>query len=930
MTCEHDGVTGDHEFSETRRTSWLILSPICMFCIVLIIWSIVKFEFLRRPPCRLVIYRYLLEFLFVSGLLFSAIFEYDASDSIWYYTAIAVAQMGMICYTVATLWDVVLISRNPFDAYRYDMRMHIMCWLSMSFLAGWMITTYLHKKDEPDQTQSDACIAREVGSAIGIPLAMIIFVFLFFSICIMIAMSIRLSTGLPMTLKARNDVVKQQMTLTIGFAVSDLVTCVPSLIDWWFELDVPSSVSANWLLPLRVFWDCLVFLVVNKIPYIVYVKMRNTCCQNPRLMSCRARVEQCCSRDRGLTHEFSIDVFSEVMRHELVLLTALGIAKCAEGSHEASQQRDERHACQSEANSSVVDVDRSMSDSSQRSIAMLNGLSGDDNFRKLVAHSATRSVGRAEFLAAGFSDQEFDVLDWNKDEELDFAEMTLNASWHHNESALSGSNESVSSDSGFCRSARTTDAVGLEDTTVQLARAKTTGVPRVKKSTTGGIRPNITIKMDSGKVEKLEFYDYHSEIFATVRHAFGIKCKDYHKSFAAITDLVDDKTHSTNKDFNFKQADFKEVLSSGASGSYFYFTPDKKYIVKQVSKIEKENMSKIAKSYMQHCCRHKGSTIHYYGLHSIRLPFNTGKMYFVVMKNFLYSDQTASPVSPTSAGPAPPTSAGSKWPKMNYDLKGATTNRQRLYGVELAKAKRDGEGSSLLDWDWINLDCVLDLEVETRRKLAEILRADLQFLSDMKLVDYSILLGYTPPRLPAADGSGRRVSSAGAASEGVPDEPTPRRFSNQPKFSSLIELNPSVELESHQDTSGDEVLPVQVESGGSGIQSQLPDVVMIEGKCSDSATHEINQPISDLSTGTPSYCLGMIDILEMWDCGWKTQGCILGCICWVFGYPGSPQGITAIHPEKYAWRFDEYMQDKVLRIGFTKDNWRRKSWKPWK
>ena len=28
MNCEHDGVTGEHEFSETRRTSWLMLSPV--------------------------------------------------------------------------------------------------------------------------------------------------------------------------------------------------------------------------------------------------------------------------------------------------------------------------------------------------------------------------------------------------------------------------------------------------------------------------------------------------------------------------------------------------------------------------------------------------------------------------------------------------------------------------------------------------------------------------------------------------------------------------------------------------------------------------------------------------------------------------------------------------------------------------------------
>ena len=39
---------------------------------------------------------------------------------------------------------------------------------------------------------------------------------------------------------------------------------------------------------------------------------------------------------------------------------------------------------------------------------------------------------------------------------------------------------------------------------------------------------------------------------------------------------------------------------------------------------------------------------------------------------------------------------------------------------------------------------------------------------------------------------------------------------------------------------------------------------------------------------------------------------VLGCICSVFGYPGNPRGITAIDPDDYALRFDEFMQDSLI------------------
>ena len=82
---------------------------------------------------------------------------------------------------------------------------------------------------------------------------------------------------------------------------------------------------------------------------------------------------------------------------------------------------------------------------------------------------------------------------------------------------------------------------------------------------------------------------------------------------------------------------FREIISSGASGSYFYFTPNKHFIVKTVTKGEKDTLMAMASDYSEHCAAHPNTMVQYLGCYSIRLPLNTCKVYFVVMRNVLPS-----------------------------------------------------------------------------------------------------------------------------------------------------------------------------------------------------------------------------------------------------------------------------------------------------
>lgn len=115
---------------------------------------------------------------------------------------------------------------------------------------------------------------------------------------------------------------------------------------------------------------------------------------------------------------------------------------------------------------------------------------------------------------------------------------------------------------------------------------------------------------------------HHSPFTLTlqVRAALGIDATEYAHAFSAVQELISEYGDAE------KKYGFREIISSGASGSYFYFTPDRRYVVKTVSKPEKATLLRIAPYYLEHCRAHPSTMIKYLGCHSIRLPLNTCKV----------------------------------------------------------------------------------------------------------------------------------------------------------------------------------------------------------------------------------------------------------------------------------------------------------------
>ena len=392
-----------------------------------------------------------------------------------------------------------------------------------------------------------------------------------------------------------------------------------------------------------------------------------------------------------------------------------------------------------------------------------------------------------------------------------------------------------------------------------------------------------------------------------------------------------------------------------------------RYVVKTVSKREKNNLLRIAPAYLAHCRQHPSTLIKYLGCHSIRLPLNTCKVYFVVMANVL-----------------------PKSPKMDatFDLKGATSNRQRVRGRGLTEllsgAKPPAAFKTLLDKDWMSLSdslrhayglrlppaesdalfrqlsadaCFLAAQVMHAQTLTSpcarpCARADADphapsdacLLAGQGLMDYSILLGVqlsaAAPggHLPTQDSFGSSLSAMGS-SFGSTMSISPSAYASQKQVaaSSAARTTPNGSLRTSLGHGNCQSQPSDlagqvddVEHGGHGEDGADGGA----GSEADRgpARHQRASQFSTKSSFTSAdgsvYYLGMIDILEGWRFKWRVQGAILYfffryvcCNAWY-----NPAGITAIRPDEYAMRFEEFLAVYVLKRPYTTRS--RLTWNP--
>ncbi|KAI9361640.1 hypothetical protein DFJ73DRAFT_621018 [Zopfochytrium polystomum] len=194
-----------------------------------------------------------------------------------------------------------------------------------------------------------------------------------------------------------------------------------------------------------------------------------------------------------------------------------------------------------------------------------------------------------------------------------------------------------------------------------------------------------------------KFKDYAPFVFRKIRESFRVDTEEY------LTSLTGKYMLS-------------ELGSPGKSKCFFYFSQDYRFIIKTIHHSEHRFVREVLKEYYEHI-RNNPQTLlsRIFGLHRVKLPGNR-KIHFVVMGNVMPSNYDV---------------------HETYDLKGSTVGRK----VPRAQVEKNPR-ATLKDLNWLENGRKLYLGPEKRELFVGQMEKDVEFLKSMKIMDYSLLVGY--------------------------------------------------------------------------------------------------------------------------------------------------------------------------------------------
>jgi len=207
------------------------------------------------------------------------------------------------------------------------------------------------------------------------------------------------------------------------------------------------------------------------------------------------------------------------------------------------------------------------------------------------------------------------------------------------------------------------------------------------------------------------FLEFAPLIFDDIRRAFGITSTDFLKSIGP--------EHLLGNLIMGNMASLIEQTSSGKSGSFFYYSEDKKYMLKTISKKEFYFLKTIVKAYHVYLKNNPDSLIiRIYGMYKMSFLDNRKEakgIYFVIMGNIFKTPLEL---------------------KVKYDLKGS------LHGRTSRKNNTMVDRTAVLkDLDFNEDEMKLKLQPNDRAIFLKQIERDSKFLASLNVNDYSLLLG---------------------------------------------------------------------------------------------------------------------------------------------------------------------------------------------
>ena len=202
-----------------------------------------------------------------------------------------------------------------------------------------------------------------------------------------------------------------------------------------------------------------------------------------------------------------------------------------------------------------------------------------------------------------------------------------------------------------------------------------------------------------------EYKAYAGPIFSRLRWHFDVSDASYLSSVAG-------------------ESGYADFIANSKSGSFFFYTYDKAYMIKSMTKEESEFLRvSVLPSYYHHLMVYKDSLlIKIFGLYRLRKSSMSHPVYFMLMRNVFY---TQKPIH------------------LRFDLKGSTLGRSAT------DREKEQETPVLKDVDF-NRGTVLNgqrlpptflkIGMKKRAVLGQ-LEVDVKYLERLSIMDYSLLVG---------------------------------------------------------------------------------------------------------------------------------------------------------------------------------------------
>lgn len=197
------------------------------------------------------------------------------------------------------------------------------------------------------------------------------------------------------------------------------------------------------------------------------------------------------------------------------------------------------------------------------------------------------------------------------------------------------------------------------------------------------------------RLKTFQFKDYAAHVFLKIRQSVGIPELEFLRSVAG--------------------RDYHDFVTNSKSGGFFFFTHDKQYMIKSHAKAESKFFRSILPRYHQYLVDNPSSLLsRIVGLHRVRNP-DFGTVHFIVMRNIFRCADTII--------------------HERFDLKGS------VHGRNAKEKEKEQKFPVFKDNDFLKMNKKLRLEPSIRKQVMTQLDKDTQLLCDLKIMDYSLLVG---------------------------------------------------------------------------------------------------------------------------------------------------------------------------------------------